>query len=79
MVALRYFVDVLKQSHSKHHVFIEGALLLEAVAVVAGIEGISAIIDAAKERFSESQREKASGSPIWWRVSCETLPYGENI
>lgn len=36
---------------------------------VAGIEGINAILDAAKERFSESQREKAAGSAVWWRVS----------
>ena len=48
-----------------------GALLLEEVATVAGIEGISAIIEAAKERFSESQREKAAGSTVWWRVSGE--------
>lgn len=46
-----------------------GALLLEEVVTVAGIEGINAIVDAAKERFIESQSEKAAGSAFWWRVS----------
>ena len=33
-----------------------GALLVEEVAIVAGMEGIGAIIEAAKEWFSDSQR-----------------------
>lgn len=34
-----------------------------------GTEGINAIMDAAKERYYESQREKEAGSEGWWRVS----------
>lgn len=33
------------------------------------IEGVDAIMDAAKKQFSESQREKAAGSSAWWKVS----------
>ncbi|KAJ4848224.1 hypothetical protein Tsubulata_014396 [Turnera subulata] len=43
-------------------------LLLEEVVTACGIEGINAIIDAAKERFIESQREKDAGSGFWWRM-----------
>ncbi|GMN38872.1 hypothetical protein TIFTF001_008103 [Ficus carica] len=52
---------------------VSGALLLEEVVTVAGVEGINAILDAAKERFSESQREKAAGSAVWWRLREATL------
>lgn len=52
---------------------VSGALLLEEVVTVAGIEGINAILDAAKERFSESRREKAAGSAVWWRLREATL------
>ncbi|EXB44967.1 hypothetical protein L484_026556 [Morus notabilis] len=52
---------------------VSGALLLEEVATVAGIEGINAIVDAAKERFIESQSEKAAGSAFWWRLREATL------
>ncbi|KAL5553552.1 hypothetical protein UlMin_040953 [Ulmus minor] len=52
---------------------VSGALLLEEVVGVAGIEGINAIIDAAKERFTESQRERAAGSAIWWKLREATL------
>ncbi|PON44541.1 Coatomer beta subunit [Parasponia andersonii] len=52
---------------------VSGALLLEEVATVAGMEGINAIIEAAKERFNESQREKAAGSLVWWRLKEATL------
>lgn len=38
---------------------------------VGGTEGINAIVDAAKEWYCESQREKAAGSATWWRVSGE--------
>lgn len=48
-----------------------GALLLEEVVSVSGTEGINAIMDAAKEQYCESQREKAAGSALWWRVSRE--------
>ncbi|PQQ14355.1 importin-9 isoform X1 [Prunus yedoensis var. nudiflora] len=52
---------------------VSGALLLEEVVNSCGTEGISAIIVAAKKRFSESQREKDAGSPIWWRIREATL------
>jgi hypothetical protein len=46
-----------------------GVLLLEEVVNSFGSEGIYAIIDAMRERFNESEREKAAGSAAWWRVS----------
>ncbi|CAL8994828.1 unnamed protein product [Prunus brigantina] len=52
---------------------VSGALLLEEVVNSCGTEGIRAIIEAAKKRFSESQREKDAGSPIWWRIREATL------
>ncbi|GLT91714.1 hypothetical protein SLE2022_095890 [Rubroshorea leprosula] len=52
---------------------VSGALLLEEVAICYGKQGINAIIDAAKKRFSESQQEKASGSAVWWRMKEATL------
>ncbi|GLT34537.1 hypothetical protein SLA2020_090460 [Shorea laevis] len=52
---------------------VSGALLLEEVAICCGKQGINAIIDAAKKRFSESQQEKASGSAVWWRMKEATL------
>ncbi|XP_060669537.1 uncharacterized protein LOC107428072 isoform X1 [Ziziphus jujuba] len=47
---------------------VSGALLLEEVVSVGGTEGINAIVDAAKEWYCESQREKAAGSATWWRL-----------
>ncbi|KAG6765765.1 hypothetical protein POTOM_029822 [Populus tomentosa] len=47
-----------------------GVLLLEEVVNSFGSEGIYAIIDAMRERFNESEREKAAGSAAWWRVSA---------
>ncbi|BBG94406.1 ARM repeat superfamily protein, partial [Prunus dulcis] len=52
---------------------VSGALLLEEVVNSCGTEGIRAIIEASKKRFSESQREKDAGSPIWWRIREATL------
>lgn len=49
--------------------YLLGALLLEEVVSLRGGEGINAVIDAAKKRFSDSQQEKAAGSRMWWRVS----------
>lgn len=54
------------------YIFLPGALLLEEIVGSCGMDGINAIIDAAKSRFSESKREKASGSPVWWRVSISS-------
>ncbi|CAI0458771.1 unnamed protein product [Linum tenue] len=47
---------------------VSGALLLEEVINSCGVEGINAIIDATRERFSESQQEQAAGSAVWWRI-----------
>ncbi|XWS69546.1 hypothetical protein CRYUN_Cryun04dG0187900 [Craigia yunnanensis] len=52
---------------------VSGALLLEEVATCCGREGIDAIINAARKRFSESQQEKAGGSVVWWRIREATL------
>ncbi|KAJ8760386.1 hypothetical protein K2173_015053 [Erythroxylum novogranatense] len=52
---------------------ISGALLLEEVVSSCGREGISAIIESVRERFSESQQEKAAGSAIWSRIREATL------
>uniref|UniRef100_A0A2P2M7U8 Importin-9 n=1 Tax=Rhizophora mucronata TaxID=61149 RepID=A0A2P2M7U8_RHIMU len=45
-----------------------GSLLLEEVVNSCGREGINAIIDAVREKFNESQQEKAAGSVAWWRT-----------
>ncbi|KAJ6726478.1 IMPORTIN-7 8 11 [Salix purpurea] len=47
---------------------VSGVLLLEQVVSSFGSEGIYAIIDAMRERFNESEREKAAGSVAWWRI-----------
>lgn len=44
--------------------------MLEEVINTFGSEGINAVVDATGKRFQESQREKAAGSPAWWRVSA---------
>lgn len=33
------------------------------------MEGIDAVIDSIKRRVSESQQQKDTGAPGWWRVS----------
>uniref|UniRef100_A0A7N0ZSB7 Importin-9 central HEAT repeats domain-containing protein n=1 Tax=Kalanchoe fedtschenkoi TaxID=63787 RepID=A0A7N0ZSB7_KALFE len=50
-----------------------GALLLEEIVGMSGAEGVTAVIDAVKRRFSESQKEKAAGSTMWWRIREATL------
>ncbi|KAL9668039.1 hypothetical protein QQ045_002411 [Rhodiola kirilowii] len=50
-----------------------GALLLEEIVGMCGAEGINAVVDAAKKRFSESQKQKAGGSTMWWRIREATL------
>ncbi|GAV80225.1 IBN_N domain-containing protein [Cephalotus follicularis] len=52
---------------------VSGALLLEEVLSSCGREGIDALIDAARNRFCESQQEKAAGSAVWWRLREATL------
>lgn len=45
-----------------------GALLLEEIVNSCDGEGILAIINAAKQWFTESQSKKAAGNASWWRV-----------
>ncbi|KAI3467172.1 hypothetical protein Pfo_023835 [Paulownia fortunei] len=52
---------------------VSGALLLEEIISSCGMEGIDAVIDSAKRRISESQQEKDTGSPVWWRLREATL------
>lgn len=48
--------------------FSTGSLLLEEIVITCEIEGVYAILNAAKRRFDESQQERAKGSADWWRV-----------
>ncbi|XP_057447978.1 uncharacterized protein LOC130739637 [Lotus japonicus] len=52
---------------------ISGVLLLEEVVNSFHGEGLLAIIDAAKQWFTESQIRKVSGSASWWRIREATL------
>ncbi|XP_038707498.1 importin-9 [Tripterygium wilfordii] len=52
---------------------VSGALLLEEVVSSSGHEGVIAIVDAARERFVESQQQKTAGSTVWWRMREATL------
>nr|KYP60289.1 Importin-9 [Cajanus cajan] len=52
---------------------ISGVLLLEEVISSFDGEGILAIIDAAKQWFSESQIRKTAGNASWWRIREATL------
>lgn len=47
---------------------VSGALLLEEVVGSCGAEAIDAIVDAAKNRFADSQQAKVAGSAAWWRI-----------
>lgn len=50
-----------------------GSLLLEEIVISFGIEGVYAILNAAKQRFDESHQERAKGSADWWRVYLSIL------
>ncbi|XP_048228952.1 importin-9 isoform X4 [Ricinus communis] len=52
---------------------VSGVLLLEEVINSFGGDGVNAIIDALRERFNESQRAKATGSIVWWKMREATL------
>ncbi|XP_028803455.1 importin-9 isoform X1 [Neltuma alba] len=52
---------------------VSGALLLEEVVNSYGGEGILAIIDAAKQQYTESQSRKVAGSASWWKIREATL------
>ncbi|PWA62802.1 hypothetical protein CTI12_AA361980 [Artemisia annua] len=55
---------------------VSGSLLLEEVVISCGIDGVYAILNAAKQRFDESQQEKAKGSVDWWRNNYLKLRLG---
>eukprot|EP00256_Glycine_max_P068234 XP_025982829.1 importin-9 [Glycine max] len=50
-----------------------GVLLLEEVVNSFDGEGILAIIDGAKQWFTESQIRKAAGNASWWRIREATI------
>ncbi|MED6125437.1 hypothetical protein PIB30_068517, partial [Stylosanthes scabra] len=52
---------------------ISGVLLLEEIVNSFGAEGYMAIVDAAKQWFTESQTRKMSGIASWWRLREATL------
>lgn len=52
---------------------ISGVLLLEEVVNSFDGEGFLAIIDAAKQWFTESQIRKVAGNASWWRIREATL------
>ncbi|KAK7407626.1 hypothetical protein VNO78_09583 [Psophocarpus tetragonolobus] len=52
---------------------ISGVLLLEEVVNSFDGDGILAIIDGAKQWFTESQIRKAAGNATWWRIREATL------
>ncbi|CAI8595630.1 unnamed protein product [Vicia faba] len=52
---------------------ISGVLLLEEVVNSFDNEGFLAIIDAAKQWFTESQIRKVAGNASWWRIREATL------
>ncbi|KVH96324.1 Armadillo-like helical [Cynara cardunculus var. scolymus] len=52
---------------------VSGSLLLEEIVISCGIEGVYAILNAAKQRFDESQQERIKGSADWWRIREATL------
>ncbi|XP_047308290.1 importin-9-like [Impatiens glandulifera] len=68
--ANQYIADEDENSYSCR---ISGSLLLEELVHSCGIKAIDAIFAAAKRRFYESQRAKASGSIIWWRIREATI------
>ncbi|KAI3740379.1 hypothetical protein L2E82_30807 [Cichorium intybus] len=46
---------------------VSGSLLLEEIVISCGIEGVYAILNAAKQRLDESQQQRVKGSAEWWR------------
>lgn len=58
---------VADEDDGTYNVRVSGALLLEELANSCE-NGIDAILEATKQRFSESQLEKAAGSAVWWRM-----------
>ncbi|KAI7756242.1 hypothetical protein M8C21_007221, partial [Ambrosia artemisiifolia] len=52
---------------------VSGSLLLEEIVISCGIDGVYAILNAAKKRLDESQQERGKGSAVWWRMREATL------
>ncbi|XP_073131458.1 uncharacterized protein [Henckelia pumila] len=50
-----------------------GALLLEEIIASCGTEGLNAVIDSLKRRINESQQQKDTGTPGWWKLREATL------
>ncbi|KAI3976156.1 hypothetical protein MKX01_028139 [Papaver californicum] len=57
---------VADEDDSTYSCRVSGILLLDEIVASSG-EGLEAMVIAGKERFSESQQEKAAGSAVWWR------------
>lgn len=68
--ANQYIADEDENSYSCRN---SGSLLMEEIINSFGIEGIVAVLDSTKRRFSESQQAKAAGSLGWWRMQEATL------
>ncbi|KAI3679598.1 hypothetical protein L2E82_51138 [Cichorium intybus] len=52
---------------------VSGSLLLEEIVISCGIEGVYAILNAAKQRLDESQQQRVKGFAEWWRMREATV------
>ncbi|XP_076929084.1 uncharacterized protein LOC143593298 [Bidens hawaiensis] len=65
MDANQYVSD---EDDSTYSCRVSGSLLLEEILISCGIEGVYAILNAAKRRLDASQLERGKGSAVWWRM-----------
>ncbi|KAL7610873.1 hypothetical protein Lser_V15G11924 [Lactuca serriola] len=70
MDANQYVADEDENTYSCR---VSGSLLLEEIVISCGIDGVYAILNAAKQRFDESQQQRLKGSADWWRMREATL------
>nr|KAJ0216062.1 hypothetical protein LSAT_V11C300125630 [Lactuca sativa] len=70
MDAKQYVADEDENTYSCR---VSGSLLLEEIVISCGIDGVYAILNAAKQRFDESQQQRLKGSADWWRMREATL------
>ncbi|KAI3699168.1 hypothetical protein L2E82_43257 [Cichorium intybus] len=70
MDANQYVADEDENTYSCR---VSGSLLLEEIVISCGIEGVYAILNAAKQRLDESQQQRIKGSADWWRMREATL------
>ncbi|KAI3502659.1 hypothetical protein L1887_30874 [Cichorium endivia] len=70
MDANQYVADEDENTYSCR---VSGSLLLEEIVISCGIEGVYAILNAAKQRLDESQQQRVKGSADWWRMREATL------